>query len=210
MWSMTPDEFISVVYKEGGLQVRSRDRASIESFCRKAGVDPKRIVEGGGTDYAFRVRRVSKLALRRYNNAVLDSITYPNFKNEAKARRGKSYANALSRVWTAMLALEPKDAWRRRTYSDEWVTQYYAERGWPPAYETPDTSSETSLVSIEDYLNMSPDDKQEAYELLSELAALDDEEAQDLKSQIDMLERVELRDIADMTDEEFAEFERSE
>lgn len=199
MWSMTTLGFVSIVYKQGGLQVRSRDRASIEAFCDASGVPRSRIVEGGGTDYQYRVRRVSKTAVRRYNNAVLEGLTYANFKDEAKRKRGAQYASFLGKVWGAGWDLAPKrerDSYFRRP-SDADVR----------AVKAADADSE-AYVSIEAYIDMSQSEKQDAYQRLEDLELHGDLEAARLLGEIDLLEWSPRRSVASMTDDEFAEFEQ--
>jgi hypothetical protein len=118
-WMMTETGFVSVVKKGGGLMVRSRDRESLEAFCALARVDSSRIVEGGGTDYQFRVRRVSKRDVKRAMCATVDGIEYSNFKDRAKIARGKTYANFLSRVWSAGWDLVPADVLARERARDK-------------------------------------------------------------------------------------------
>lgn len=113
MWNMTQHGFVSIVNKGGGLQVRARDKESLEAFCDLAKIDRSRIVEGGGTDYQFRVRRVSKRDVKRYVCAVVDGIDYDNFKNRAKNARGKKYADFLSRIWSAGWSLVDPEVRRR-------------------------------------------------------------------------------------------------
>jgi len=205
---MTTAGFVSIVNKEGGLQVRSRDRESIEAFCLLSGVDRKRIVEGGGTDYQWRVRRVSKRAVRRYNNAVLEGITYSNFKNEAKRVRGPKYASFLGRVWGAGWELAPARAWV--AYTTPYTPKGSAKNAarWSAPAATPD---DVELPTVDEYLDMAYDARDDAYTMIGELADQGYADAAELRDLIDAVERDwTVKDLASMTDEEFAEFERSE
>lgn len=121
MWIMTPGGFVSIVNKEGGLQVRARDRQSLESFCKQAGLPKKRIVadwEEKYRDYPYRVKNVPKSQVKRYLCAEVDGITYSNFKNEAKRVRGQAYATILSRVWSNMLSMTPSGVHRAMVAAD--------------------------------------------------------------------------------------------
>lgn len=132
MWIMTPGGFVSIVNKEGGLQVRARDRQSLEWFGKQAGIPKRRIVtdwEEKYRDYPYRMKDVPTAKVKRFLAAEVDGITYSNFKNEAKRVRGAVYANALSRVWTNMLALTPPGVDRamraadRKRIKDHWWTR---------------------------------------------------------------------------------------
>lgn len=121
MWIMTPGGFVSIVHKEGGLQVRARDRKSLEAFCKQAGLPKKRIVadwEEKYRDYPYRVKNVPKSQVKRYLCAEADGITYSNFKNEAKRVRGQAYASILSRVWSNMLSMTPSGVHRAMVAAD--------------------------------------------------------------------------------------------
>lgn len=205
MWSMTQDGFVSVVNKQGGLQVRSRDLESIQRFCDLARVDRKRIVEGGGTDYQYRVRRVSKKDVKRYLCATVDGIDYSNFKNQAKVSRDKQYADALGGVWSVMWRIAPKKA------RDAW---------WGPVGASTTTPSVvppvTPALTLDEFEKMSGKDRDHAIWALEDAEAMGDEHAITLLAEIDGLLAEERADVLDesksiheMTDEEYAEYERT-
>ena len=121
MWIMTPDGFTSTVLKEGGFQVRARDRRSLEHFARLAGIPKKRIVadyEERYRDYPYRVVGVAPDEMKRYAVAEIDAITYSNVKSEAKIRRGAAYAKTMGRVWESLLHLTPTPVWNAMVEAD--------------------------------------------------------------------------------------------
>jgi hypothetical protein len=115
MQVITQAGFTSAVAKDdsGRLEIRARDKQSLEDWCRRAKVSQDRIIEGGGTDYAFRVRAVTKRELKRYYSSHVDDITYSNFKDRIKETRGKKWGKALMDVWVALYALQTSKVYDR-------------------------------------------------------------------------------------------------
>jgi hypothetical protein len=104
MWIMTDQGFISAVYKAGKLQVRARDRVSLERIF-----PDHEIITNVGTDYPFRVYTTHD-ELAEIISASIKGIQYSNFKTQAKATRGANYEGVLHSIWTTLLRLEPADA----------------------------------------------------------------------------------------------------
>lgn len=101
MWVFTPEGFISAVdnkAKSGLITVRARDRQSLGTLAEMA--DTK-IEFTPGRDYQYRVY-VSKEMFQDYMRILVDSINYPNFKDELYATRGKTFARAAGQVWGVM------------------------------------------------------------------------------------------------------------
>jgi hypothetical protein len=109
MWIFTETGFISAVRKPehpGVVTVRSRDRKSLEALAAKAQVEIKRSPRG---DYPYRVF----VGDGPFIEWFLDrggELQYSNFKNRVAETRGKEFANALNKVWVAMLSVEDAEA----------------------------------------------------------------------------------------------------
>ena len=114
MWIFTQNGFISAVDKGGAIQLRARDRESLQLL----GFEKSRIITGQGTDYPFRAMS-TRDELKQILAAQVDAINYSNFKDQVKKVRGQRYASALMDVWTAMLRVEPKN-----------VTQLLGKSSW--------------------------------------------------------------------------------
>lgn len=106
---MTREGFISVVQARGGgdtLVVRARDKEALIRLHRTCGLGADGgIVEGGGSDYPFRVlvgRDEFGSALTR----MVDSIDYQNVKEAVRRSRGAKYHDILARCWAVLLDLE--------------------------------------------------------------------------------------------------------
>lgn len=207
MWSMTEDGFVSIVNKGGGLQVRSRDRESIERFCDLARVKRSRIVEDGGTDYQYRVRRVAKKDVKRYLCATVDAVTYTNFKDRAKVSRGAAYAKALSDVWLAMWSMEDEAA-KKRFYSRPW--RRTPVRRTSSTWARPEPHVDT--VTISELLEMTPTERDEMIGELYGLACAGDVDAESVLDECRELgldEPYDDQPLHRMTDAEFKEWERN-
>lgn len=144
MWIMTPGGFVSIVNKEGGLQVRARDRQSLEWFGKQAGIPKRRIVtdwEEKYRDYPYRLKNVPSAKVKRFLAAEVDGITYSNFKNEAKRVRGQAYATILGRVWSNMLSMTPSGVHRAMVAADR-----KRIRAWtPPTRQIDSREADASL-----------------------------------------------------------------
>lgn len=174
MWIMSEDGFISAVHKDGKLQLRARDRQSLE----RLGFKGRRIRVGEGTDYPFRAYTTPE-ELKKIVNRQIDAITYPNFKSRIVVTRGRRFEAALHNVWSAMLAVEPKNvtqllnesSWRlprrrsaRTSAESDWWTDYIdrLDRDTPEPEPEPelesddqnltDWTAERAAVALEDEL----------------------------------------------------------
>lgn len=97
MWVFLRDSYLSIVDKGdptgSTLLVRARKAGDIEAVFPDA-----EVIEGGGTDYAFRARIDRERVAQAISDQVL-GIRYANFKGAVKDRdRHDSYM----RVWAAM------------------------------------------------------------------------------------------------------------
>lgn len=202
-WHMTQHGFVSIVFKGGGLMVRSRDRKSIESFCDLAGIPRERIVAGGGTDYQFRVRRVSQRAVNRYHRAETAMIDYSNFKDRAKVSRGKAYAGALTRCWSAMWDLAPLPSRIYTTSTAGMSENRIIAEQFGAVEEVEGYPSAALILALSD---------QECEDVLNDLdlaAQHGDDEAEALLREVDdLLDMRNTKSVHDMTEDEWDKFMR--
>jgi hypothetical protein len=149
MWLMTTDGFFSVVQKNPAdkdwLTVRARSREDLERMLRRTRFD-KEITDDQGTDYPFRVRLPRWLVEEIATNYV-KAITYRNFKDEVKAKRGWHHANVFGRIWGVLLDLEPKGSrWRKWDHRQGTLLDDpydYRDEAWVPNEPTwPGTEAE--------------------------------------------------------------------
>lgn len=189
MWMMTPNGFVSIVAKggEGALMVRARDRESLENFIDCVSGDRERIVEGGGTDYPFRVTSWPA-EVGVFLAVALNDVTYQNFKNEAKLRRGNVFADFLSRVWSAGWSLTPEDVQQReRAAAGRW--------SYNPRYFEADLLPTTSTNSCE-----------RCFKKIRKCKCTD-EELDRFYADEEPLMHLPVHKLGSMTDEEFRLFE---
>ena len=109
MWVFTLEGFVSAVresYDHFDLVVRARDKKSLETLefvsGRKAWATPS-------NDYPYRIK-VTNWDFDRFLELATEDISYSNFKMAVDANRGKTYAKALSKVWSAMHDVEDETA----------------------------------------------------------------------------------------------------
>ena len=106
MWVFTTSGFISAVYKDEALQVRARDRKSLEHLAKETG---QVIISTPLADYPYRIAITNEqFALWVYKQAM--SVDYKNFKSEVANSRGYSYAKPLNQVWSVMHEVEDAKA----------------------------------------------------------------------------------------------------
>lgn len=101
MWIMLNNTFLSIVNKGDGsgraLLVRARCAGDIERVFPAA-----EVVEGAGTDYAFRARIEREQVAQALADQVR-AIDYDNFKNSTD---DPALRSAYGRVWMTMLELQ--------------------------------------------------------------------------------------------------------
>lgn len=107
MWVFLRDSFLSIVDKGdptgSTLLVRARKAGDIEAVFPDA-----EVIDGGGTDYAFRARVDRELVAQAMADQVR-AVTYPNFKG---AVRNRDRHDAYMDVWSAMMRFQ--EGWQRR------------------------------------------------------------------------------------------------
>lgn len=106
MWIFTTTGFISAVYKDGALQVRSRDRKSLQPLSKATGVS---ILATPLADYPYRISITNEQFAAWINQQVL-MIDYRNFKSEIADTRGYGFAKPLNQVWSVMHDVEDEKA----------------------------------------------------------------------------------------------------
>ena len=106
MWLFTTTGFISVVYKEDAVQIRARDKASLESVAKSVSCP---IIHTPLADYPYRVS-TNNVDFAQWVNGQVLSIDYSNFKSEVAAVKGYEFARPLNKVWDVMHAVEDEGA----------------------------------------------------------------------------------------------------
>ncbi len=110
MWLFTTSGFISVVLKsEGILKVRARDEKSLLEISQQT---DQKIQKTPLADYPYRIE-IGHDQFVEWAAAQIKEIQYRNFKSEVASSRGKSFAGALSDVWSTMHAVEDSRARKR-------------------------------------------------------------------------------------------------
>jgi hypothetical protein len=109
IWIFTESGFESVVRHRDHphlLLVRSRDRDSLASFCRRVRLAESQITELANADYRYRVI-CSDAVLLRFLRSSVEELNYGNFKDRVSTTRGAIWHDALMKVWAAMRSLQP-------------------------------------------------------------------------------------------------------
>lgn len=106
MWLFTNIGFFSVVRKpaETRLTVRSRVGSDLDALRAQYVPELGPTIEGAGTDYRFRAH-VEAADLARGAAAMIEAITYSNFKNEVRRAQGPEREATYHRVWDEMLGV---------------------------------------------------------------------------------------------------------
>ena len=98
MWVFTTSGFLSAVFKDGALQVRARDRKSLDALAKSTGAT---ITATPLADYPYRIAITNEQFASWVNQQAL-SIAYKNFKSEVADTRGYGFAKPLNKVWSVM------------------------------------------------------------------------------------------------------------
>ena len=106
MWLFTNIGFFSVVRKprETQLTVRARVASDLDALRTQYLPELGPTVENAGTDYRFRAR-VEAADLARATAAMVNDITYSNFKSEVRRAQGPERETTYHRVWDEMLGV---------------------------------------------------------------------------------------------------------
>ena len=106
MWVFTTTGFVSAVYKDGALQVRARDRRSLNELSKDSGAS---IVATPLADYPYRIA-ITNEQFSKWLQAQVLGINYKNFKSEVADSRGYGFAKPLNQVWSVMHDVEDEKA----------------------------------------------------------------------------------------------------
>jgi len=106
MWVFTTTGFVSAVYKDGALQVRARDRRSLNVLSKDTGAS---IVATPLADYPYRIA-ITNEQFSKWLQAQVLGINYKNFKSEVADSRGYGFAKPLNQVWSVMHDVEDEKA----------------------------------------------------------------------------------------------------
>ena len=109
MWVFTTSGFVSAVYKDGAIQVRARDRKSLQPLVKATGAT---VVATPLADYPYRIAITNEQFASWVNQQAL-SIAYKNFKSEVADTRGYGFAKPLNQVWSVMHEVEDEAARQR-------------------------------------------------------------------------------------------------
>ena len=106
MWIFTTTGFVSAVYKDGALQVRSRDRRSLQPLAKQTGAD---IVATPLADYPYRIA-ITNEQFSQWVAAQALAIDYKNFKSKIAEIYGSGFAKPLNKVWSVMHDIEDAES----------------------------------------------------------------------------------------------------
>jgi UDP-3-O-acyl-N-acetylglucosamine deacetylase len=106
MWVFTTSGFVSAVYKDGALQVRARDRKSLEVLSKETDAA---IIATPLADYPYRIAITNDQFSKWLSQQVM-SLDYKNFKSEIADTRGYGFAKPLNKVWSVMHEVEDSKA----------------------------------------------------------------------------------------------------
>ncbi len=88
------------------MQVRARDRQSLEDLSVSAGVEIIKTPQG---DYPYRVELVREQFIT-WMIDQMQEISYNNFKSRVHDTRGYDFVHPLHQVWSVMHDVEDKEA----------------------------------------------------------------------------------------------------
>jgi hypothetical protein len=106
MWVFTTSGFVSAVYKDNAMQIRARDRKSLEMLAKQTG---SVITATPLADYPYRIATTNEQFAAWVSQQAL-SVDYKNFKSEVADTRGYGFAKPLNQVWSAMHEVEDAKA----------------------------------------------------------------------------------------------------
>ena len=106
MWIFTTEGFISAVYKHDAVQVRARDRKSLEDLATHCASEIKHTPVA---DYPYRLE-TDRDHLATWLTKQAQLMDYGNFKTEVEDIRGFEFAAPLHKVWDVMHDVEDSNA----------------------------------------------------------------------------------------------------
>jgi hypothetical protein len=110
MWLLTNIGFFSIIERPEDIHlqrvtIRARVRSDLEALQKLYLTDMGHIHETTDTDYRFRARAF-KRDLAKAMAALVDGISYPNFKDEVYEVQGRKRAALYADVWTTLYQLQ--------------------------------------------------------------------------------------------------------
>ena len=110
MWLITPTGFYSIVEKptdwgKGTLTVRARVRGDLLALRRAYCPSLGRIRESEDTDYRYR-STAKRADVARAVAAMIDGLSYSNFKSEVAIQQGLDRAHLYHDVWDVLHRLQ--------------------------------------------------------------------------------------------------------
>ncbi len=106
MWIFTTEGFISAVYKHDAVQVRARDRKSLEDLATHCASEIKHTPVA---DYPYRLE-TDRDHLATWLTKQAQLMDYSNFKTEVEVVRGFKFVAPLHKVWDVMHDVEDSNA----------------------------------------------------------------------------------------------------
>ena len=106
MWVFTTSGFLSAVYKDGALQIRARDRKSLDVLANSTGAA---IIATPLADYPYRIA-ITNEQFSNWLSQQAQAIDYKNFKSEVADTLGYGFAKPLNKVWSVMHEVEDERA----------------------------------------------------------------------------------------------------
>lgn len=106
MWIFTTEGFISAVYKHDAVQVRARDRKSLENLATHCASEIKHTPVA---DYPYRLQ-TDREHLATWLTKQAQILDYSNFKSEVEDIRGFEFVAPLHKVWDVMHDVEDANA----------------------------------------------------------------------------------------------------
>lgn len=110
MWLITPTGFYSIVEKptdrgKGTLTVRARVRGDLLALRRAYCPSLGRIRESDDTDYRYRAT-AKRADVARAMTAMIDGLSYSNFKSEVAIQQGLDRTHLYHDVWDVLHRLQ--------------------------------------------------------------------------------------------------------
>lgn len=140
MWIISTDGFLSVVEHRTDhslVLVRARDKRHLENLLeyvpdqietkrkympRTVTKVDKAIVDTTNSDYRYRIT-IPKRAMALAAQKMVLAVNYPNFKNAAAVRKGRTsqgFVNALHDVWDAFAKIQATKPWATKIWPTTW------------------------------------------------------------------------------------------
>jgi UDP-3-O-acyl-N-acetylglucosamine deacetylase len=106
MWVFTTSGFVSAAYIDDAMQIRARDRKSLEGLSKQTGAS---ITLTPLADYPYRIA-ITNEQFSKWLSRQAMAVDYKNFKSEVADTRGYGFAKPLNKVWSVMHEVEDAQA----------------------------------------------------------------------------------------------------